>query len=328
MARPGADAPGNVIVPQPPTSAVAFVDATHGWAGAEGGLLGTSDGRTFRVQVRAPIVGISALDRNHAWAITGTGFVLRTTDGHGWTILGAPHLLRVQFVNTSVGFAMDRDGILLRSGDAGRTWKRARAPGLVQSECFASQQDGWVARGGTVWATHDGGGHWLRVRLRSGQQEIPELNCGRGDAWVAFHEGAAAGTEGYHVYVSRGGGSWRAVLASPFQRRLPSVSNYLGPFSVLGGGRAVFSGSCAPCDTFGTVTIARTLNGGASFQRATALRGYRPGALTFLDTNSGWLITGAHVGSASPARLGILWRTRDGGRHWSSVLRSPVLRAA
>jgi len=316
-----------VIVPLPPTSAVAFVDAQHGWVGGEGGLLGTRDGRTFRVQVHAPIIGISALDRKRAWAITGTGFVLRTTDGHSWAIVGAPHLFHVRFVDARVGFGMDRDGILLRSDDAGRTWKRARAPGLVQSECFASRQDGWVARGGSVWTTHDGGGRWAKARLRTGPQELPEMNCRTGDSWVAFHEGAAAGTEGYRVYASRGDGPWRPVLASPIQRRLPSVSNYLGPFSVLGGGRAVFSGSCAPCDTFGTLTIAETTNGGASFQRVTPLRGYRPAALTFVDATSGWLLTGAHVGSASPARLGILWRTLDAGRHWTAVFRSPLLRA-
>jgi photosystem II stability/assembly factor-like uncharacterized protein len=317
-----------VIVAPPPANAAAFVDANHGWVGGGGGLLGTDDGRTFRLEVRAPIVGISALTRHRVWALAGDGFVLRTTDGRSWSRLGAPHLVQMQFVTARVGFGLTRDGVLVRSGDAGTSWRESPRPGLVQSECFSSPANGWVARGGSVWTTHDAGRRWTRVRLRSGAQELPQLDCRSRDAWVVLHEGAAAGTEGYHVYRSLGGGPWRAVLASPFQRKLPSISNYAGPFSVLGRGRAVFSGSCAACGPFGTLTTVRTVDGGASFQRGNVIRGYQPQALSFTDPNAGWLVTGGHAGSASAVRLGILWRTRDGGRHWNVVLRSPVLRSS
>jgi photosystem II stability/assembly factor-like uncharacterized protein len=311
VARSGArgDTTLDVIVPLPPAHAVAFVDAQHGWAGGAGGLLGTSDGRTFRVQARAPIIGISTFDRSRAWAITGTGFVLRTSDGRHWSTLGAPHLFRLQFVDARVGFGMTRDGVLVRSDDSGRTWRQAPVPGLVQSECFASRQDGWVARGGTAWATHDAGRTWIRARLRTGQQEVPALGCRGRDAWVIFHEGAAAGTEGYRVLRSLGGGPWRAVLGSPFQRRLPAISNYAGPFAVLGGGGAVFTGSCAPCAGLATSTLVRTLDGGRSFTR-TALGGPAPVAISFVDSRVGWLVAGRR-----------LERTIDGGRRWTVVAR-------
>ena len=314
-----------MIVQLPPTTAVAFVDARHGWAGGQGGLLGTSDGQTFRVELRAPIAGISALDRRRAWAITGDGFVLRTTDGQHWSRLGAPHLFHVQFVNARTGFGLTRDGAVVRSTDAGRIWSQLQAPGLVQSECFSSLRDGWLARAGSVWTTHDGARTWVRLRLRP-SSALPELGCRGHDVWVLWREGAAAGTEGYHVYRSLDrGSSWRAVLASPFQRRLPAISNDAGPFNVLGRGAAVFSGSCSPCDGFGTATIVRTLDGGASFRRSTPFRGYVPSALSFVDAGRGWLVTGAHAGSAAPARLGILWRSDDGGHSLRSVLRSPLL---
>jgi photosystem II stability/assembly factor-like uncharacterized protein len=317
-----------VIVQPPPTTAIAFVDGRHGWVGGQGGLLGTSDGKAFRVELRAPIAGISALDRRRAWAITGDGFVLRTTDGRHWSRLGAPHLFHVQFVTAQTGFGLTHDGAVVRSTDGGRAWPQLQTSGLVQSECFSSRRDGWLARAGSVWTTHDGGGRWARSGLRRARQgfPIPELGCHANEVWVVFHEGAAAGTESYHVYRSLNGGStWRAVLASPFQHRLPAISNYAGPFSILGGGGAVFSGSCSPCDGFGTATIVRTLDGGASFRRSTPFHGYVPSALSFVDAARGWLITGAHVGSAAPARLGVLWRSVDGGRSWRSVLRSPLL---
>jgi photosystem II stability/assembly factor-like uncharacterized protein len=300
-----------VIVPLPPASAVAFVDARHGWAGDAGGLLGTTDGRTFRVEVRAPIIGISAFDRARAWALTGDGFVLRTSDGRHWARLGAPHLFRAQFVDARVGFGLTRDGVLVVSGDAGRSWVQARAPGLVQSECFTTRRDGWVARGGTVWTTHDGGLRWARARLRSRPQELPDVGCRAGDAWVVFHEGAAAGTEGYRVFRSRGGGPWRAVLASPFQRKLPTISNYAGAFTVVGHGTAVFTGSCAPCAGLATATVVRTVDGGSSFTR-TALGGPAPSAVSFLDARRGWLVAGRQLEG-----------TNDGGRHWRPVVRLP-----
>jgi photosystem II stability/assembly factor-like uncharacterized protein len=303
VARPRAGQALDVIVPAPPASAVAFVDARHGWVGGAHGLLGTRDGRTFRVQSGSPIIGISAFARTRAWALTGTGFVLRTSDGSHWSRLGAPHLFRVQFVDARVGYGTSRDGLLLRSGDAGKTWKQTRTPALVQSECFASRQVGWVAHGGTVWTTRDGGQSWARAKLRAGPQELPELGCSEGGAWVVFHEGAAAGTEGYHVFRSLPGGPWRGVYASPFQRKLPSISNYAGPFTVLRSGGAVLSGSCAPCGGAGTATLV------TAFGRAT-WGGPAPNAIDFLDARHGWIVSG-----------GRLRETTDAGRHLRALTR-------
>jgi len=318
-----------LVAPGLPGNAVAFADARRGWAGGSGGLLGTTDGgQSWRSELRAPIGAIAALDATHAWALTGDGFILRTANGRAWRRLGTPHLVRLQFVDRRHGFGLYRDGVVVRSGDGGRTWLHLSTPGLMQSECFTTTRDGWVARGGSVWSTHDGALRWTRSRLRPERQgfPIPDLGCRGRDVWAVFHEGAAAGTEGYYVVRSLDRGStWRAVLAAPFQRRLPTISNYAGPFSVLGRGAAIFIGDCSPCEAFGTATVVRTLDGGASFQRTTPFHGYRPEALSFADDRRGWLVTGPHVASASAPRLGIVWRTVDGGRRWKVVLRSPLL---
>jgi photosystem II stability/assembly factor-like uncharacterized protein len=315
-----------VILQPPPTNAIVFVDRQHGWAGGRGGLVGTTDGRTFRVEARAPIIGISAFDRVRAWALTADGFLLRTSDGRHWSRIGAPHLHRIQFVDARVGFGLTGDGVVLVSGNAGLSWVRARSPGAVQSECFATRQRGWVARQGTVWTTDDGGSRWIRARLRPAGQgfPLPVVGCRGRDAWVVFHEGAAAGTEGYHVYRSVAGGPWRAVLASPFQRRLPVISNYAGVFDVLGHGAAVLTGGCGPCEGAGTTSIVRTIDGGRSFSRATPFRGYMARAVSFVDARRGWLLTGAHLASATAVNTGVLWSSADGG-HWRVLYRSPLL---
>src|SRR5439155_1304028 len=89
---------------------------------------------------------------------------------------------------------------------------------LAQSLCFADPAHGWLAQGGTVFSTSDGGGTWRRVALRPSRQgyPIPALGCRDSGVWIVFHEGAGAGTEGYEVYRSLDGGrSWREVLATP-----------------------------------------------------------------------------------------------------------------
>jgi photosystem II stability/assembly factor-like uncharacterized protein len=207
----------------------------------------------------------------------------------------------MQFVDGRIGFGMTRDGVFVRSDDGGKSWQQAKAPGLVQSECFSTRTDGWLARGGTAWITHDGGAGWSPARLRTGSQEIPDVECSKGGAWVVFHEGAAAGTEGYHVFRSRTGAAWRAVYASPFQRRLPSISNYAGPFTVLRAGSAVLTGSCAPCDGRGTATLVSPV------RRAT-WPGAAPTAISFLDARRGWIVSG-----------GRLRATVDAGRHWRAL---------
>lgn len=327
MARPaaGAGAPVLILPPAAP-GAVAFVDAQHGWVGGAGGLLGTVDGKAFRIETRRSITELSALDGRHAWALTEDGSLLRTRNGSRWGQIGRPKLLHVQFVDARHGYGLTRKEAVLQSSDGGFSWTRVPTPAAAQSECFASRRDGWVARAGSVWSTHDGGDHWTRARLRKPAQELAELACRTRDVWVVFHEGGAAGTEGYHVYASLdGGASWRARLASPFQRRLPSISNYTGPFDVLGNGVAIFTGACAPCEGFGTATIVRTVDGGASFRRTTPFHGYLPRAVSFVDARRGWLLTAGHAGSASAVKMGVLWRTVDGGRRWRVVLQSPSL---
>jgi photosystem II stability/assembly factor-like uncharacterized protein len=318
-----------IAVPPPAGNAIEFVDARHGWAGGRGGLVGTKDGRRFVVESHAHVVGLSAVDRRHAWAITNGGGVLRTTDGVHWRRLVSPHLVRLRFVDARRGFALTRRGILVKSVDAGVIWRRMHAPGTVQSFCFSDARNGIVARGGKVWLTHDGGRRWQKRKLLPdrGGYPVPETGCRGSDRWVLFHEGVAAGSEGYVVFRSRdAGASWRPVLANldlAFTRRAPRISpGYSGPFDVLGAGRAVFVGICGPCGKQPTGTIARTSNGGRSWQRATPFDGVWVDAISFLDVRRGFALTSSRRGRP---RAGAIWRTSDGGRTWKGLATSSVL---
>jgi photosystem II stability/assembly factor-like uncharacterized protein len=310
-----------VIVPLPPTSAVAFVDVQHGWMGSAAGLFSTTDGRRLRLAVRTPVIGIDALDRTHAWALSGYGFVLRTTDGRRWQTLSAPHLFSFEFVDRRNGFGLTRDGVVVRSTDGGRGWPQLHTPGLMQAQCFSSSHDGWVARSGSVWTTHDGGARWTRTRLGKGAFGQPRLQCRGASVWVLFAGGAAAGSQGYEVFRSLDGGrSWRGILAGLVTNRLPGINAYSGPFLALGDGRAIFEGTCGPCVFgHGTVKFVRTVDGGRMFARATPfIRSYAGGPISFLDTRRGWLLTQLFQSTRHT-----LLHTRNGGAHWQRVAAIP-----
>ena len=310
-------------VPVPPTSAATFVDVQHGWIGDAAGLFSTTDGRHFRLAARTPVIGIDALDRAHAWALSGYGLILRTTDGRAWKRLTAPHLFTVTFVDGRHGFGLTRDGIVVRSSDAGESWRTTvHTPGNMQTQCFSSTRDGWVARNNSVWTTRDGGAHWTRhwfgKRLAT---TLPELQCRGRSVWALFAGGAAAGSEGYEVFRSLDGGrSWRAVLAGLVTQRLPRINAYPGPFLALGGGRAIFEGTCGPCVFgHGTVNFVRTIDGGRTFATATPyIRSFVGGPISFRDMRRGWLLT-----QLFRSKKRTVLFTHDGGAHWQRVATIP-----
>jgi photosystem II stability/assembly factor-like uncharacterized protein len=317
-----------VILAQPPPDAVAFADLHHGWVGDAHGLFATIDGRRFRLAVRAPIVAVDAVDPQHAWAITRGGDLFATTNGTGWSRRGRPRLVSVRLVDVRHGFGLTRSGTLVRSRDGGRSWLRVHTPLRMQAQCFSSLRDGWVARPGSVWTTHDGGARWARVRLalppNLGPQTQTVLECRGRSVWALFADGVAAGSQGYEVFRSLDGGStWHAILAGLVSTRLPRISNYPGPFVALGGGRAVFEGSCPACVLgHGSITFVSTLDGGRSFTRATPfVRSFFAGPISFIDPKRGWLLT-----QPFQSKSRTLLFTRDGGRHWRRVatLRGPA----
>jgi photosystem II stability/assembly factor-like uncharacterized protein len=297
--------------------AIAWGDAHHAWAGGRGGILATTDaGARWHVQSRRPVRELVAVDGSRAWALS-RDLTLRTTDGVHWRSLGAQGLLRMSFVDRADGFAIERLYYLLRTRDGGSTWTPIGGPKQLQSLCFSDAQTGWIARGGTVWATHDAGGHWTKRALMRNRHgfPLPELYCHGANVWVVFHRGFALGTEGYTIFRSLdAGATWRAEFAT-FSEKLPTVSNYSGPVAVLGGGAAVLEGSCAPCGA-GSVTFVRIPQ-----RRRTTLKNMLPGPLAFATRPLGLAVL-----TPSPRGTPGIYRTTDGGRTWTRTFASALLR--
>ncbi|MHB8641672.1 MAG: YCF48-related protein [Gaiellaceae bacterium] len=307
------------IGPMPPSPpSVAWGDAQHAWVGGGAGIFASADGgATWKKQTRTPGLALSAVDARHAWAIAAQGQTARTTDGVHWMYLGVQHLLSISFVDARNGFALDRDGVFLRTRDGGLTWKSPWGFRL-QSLCFTDARTGWVARNGTVWTTHDGGSHWrakLLLRAPDGNAPLPQLSCRNGDVWAMITTGAAAGSQAYAIYLSRDSGSrWRAVYGQFLVKGKPVVSNYAGPIVAFGDADAVLEGSCGPCGGNGTVTI---IHG----QIKATLSGVRSGPMAFGDPLRGLLVL-----RSGRTGLPSVWRTVDGGAHWTRVLTSKQLK--
>ena len=111
--------------------AVAFPDATHGWAVGEGGaILATSNGgATWSKQTSgtfATFWGVAFSDATHGWAVGEGGRILATTNGGAtWSAQtsGTSELLYdVAFSDATHGWAVGEGGTILATTDGGATW--------------------------------------------------------------------------------------------------------------------------------------------------------------------------------------------------------------
>lgn len=190
------------------------------------------------------------------------------------------------------------------TGSADSTWS---APGIpfavppLAAVQFVSASQGWVAGAGRIIATGDGGATW--TSQYSGPARLVQV-----DFTDASH-GWAVGTSGL-LHTSDGGATWRQ-LAEPCAGRIRSVhfiSSSLG-YAVVGGSQVRLDvGVPAPVNGG---TLVSTGDGGATWQPVAGAPGQAQTAC-FANQSDGYLGT-----------PGAVWRTTDGGTHWSQSFREP-----
>jgi len=113
--------------------ALTFADSSNGWiVGAMGAILGTSDGgNSWRLEScgqDVDLVDIATADDGAIWAIAKQGQACyRTSGGEGWSkkvvadYVG--NLRSIQFTDAVNGIIVGDGGLILRSENAGTTWK-------------------------------------------------------------------------------------------------------------------------------------------------------------------------------------------------------------
>jgi photosystem II stability/assembly factor-like uncharacterized protein len=280
------------------------------------------------------VSSLDAVSQDVAYAIAGTGVLVRTADGgQHWTQLRPAAVpvgqLDALSANTAVAAQDAGDaGAILRSGDGGRSWSVvADLPGVVTQLDFANPGDGVAAayRAGTsapwqLWQTSDGGLTWTAVGpLPGGSTDIY-------GPWIAAHgqgllltvtggnpaEAGSGGIAPVRVWTTADGGStWsRGALLPLGQDTLDGPAS----FSYSGG---------SPGWT-GWLVVAT-----ASYQQRVAVAdGTAPRHLgllaSSLDAGQVLLLgqgTGFVWGLESPAghseqTIVSLYRTTDNGRQW------------
>lgn len=247
------------------------------------------------------------LDQNRGWVCGSGGTLLSTNDGgQTWRKLhplGNDTLRDVYFANENVGWLLaERDPLklktneeprsyLLKTEDGGFSWRRVflNSPGVnprLVRAIFADSEKGWVfGETGVVFATGDGGAHWLR-------QASPTKHLLLGGTFIDQWRGWLVGAGATMIQTSDGGLTWQSSL-------------------VRGEGTARFTATTFVNDRLGWAVgtngrVFSTSDGGRSWFAQRTNVDVDLFDVKFIDGANGWTV----------GNEGILLRTSDGGARW------------
>lgn len=189
---------------------------TVGYCGAIG--LSDDGGASWASEREGPtfqLLGVHALDDQHAWAVGNSGRTLRTTDGGDhWTevLTGANwSLTGVHFTDTLNGWTCGFYGNLFHTTDGGVSWTPDTTFGtpIFSDVQFTDAQHGWLStQSRMLYRTVDGGATWLPDTIVAlGPQSVFDL------FFLNDQQGWACGNYGYVYRTVDGGQNWTG--ASP-----------------------------------------------------------------------------------------------------------------
>src|SRR5437870_3856018 len=289
------------------------------------------------------------IDQNRGWVAGSGGTLLSTKDGgQTWRKLhplGNDTLRDVYFANEDVGWLLaERDPLklkttdeprsyLLKTEDGGFSWRRiflngsSINPKLVRA-VFADPEHGWVfGETGVVFATHDGGAHWLR-------QASPTKHLLLGGVFLDPWRGWLVGAGATMIQTSDGGLTWQTGLVRNSDNARFTATSFVDDrlgwavgtngrvLSTIDGGRSWFAQrSNIDLDLFdvkfvdgvnGWVvgnegTVLHTTNGGAHWALERTATNHALDRLFFVDPNHGWAVGFGGIilsyGSSVPPQL-------------------------
>ena len=329
-----------------------FVSRADGWVVGQDKILATTDGGRRWIVQDTGKVGLTSVDfisSKAGWAV-GLRTVLATTDGGAhWTALPEPCLpiRSVHFVTPDVGFAVagggavvditaeapEVAGVVLTTGNGGRSWRVLRSPANAQTVCFSDARNGWLGAGGRLYRTSDGGHSWVLVTagVRPNSTRFPAtmiVQCaGAGSAWALDIGFGAASSQQPHVGYHAGPTGAVPIFAEQYfphpgaSVRANSPGSYAGPFSAISPSAAAFIDWCPACSANVATPwdLATGSGSGTTLTRAGNVGGLsQAGAASFLSAQVGW-VAGV-VDHMTATGIGRQYErivfTSDGGRTW------------
>ncbi|MBM3147705.1 MAG: hypothetical protein FJ000_07405, partial [Actinobacteria bacterium] len=237
---------------------------------------------------------------------------LPTADGRWHWQNPLPHgnqMADLCFVDAHHGWAVGAGGTILATDDGGASWvsQRSGTTRGLRVVCFVDRLHGWAAgEFETVLATSDGGRTWRRQHvavLREGVNYVGKLTA------MSFPDalhGWICGSENTLMSTVDGGRTWRTVHFDVGRGGFPSYlagaklvdfvdakHGWIHAWRVARGGAE-------------DATLARTTDGGVSWQPVTVPGRWQIRTLDFVDKDNGWA-----------ANDGQVFATSDGGRSWT-----------
>ena len=210
---------------------VTFPDLRNGWVvGEYGTILHTGDGgASWQPQTEGmdkEFNGVCFIDDRRGWVVGEYGTILHTEDGgasweaqtceeiqtnndmfsYDWRPM--PALYAVRFPNQNTGLVIGADGIILKTDDGGKRWRKVQSH--TEVPLYAIETIGnrfWVVGSrGTYLASHDAGETWqvkdglIKCRFWLKDVSFSDENNG----WIVGAMGTLART-------TDGGESWKLV---------------------------------------------------------------------------------------------------------------------
>jgi photosystem II stability/assembly factor-like uncharacterized protein len=270
--------------------------------------------------------GIASFDfpsSANGYLVLGNGNLLRSSDGgRTWSrrtaipdtaVSGVPGISPedVDFVSDNQGYAATNGGEVFQTVDGGNTWRTVLGlPWTIRSISFPSADVGYVAgEAPAVLKTTDGGVSWEEQELPLDVGALREIRC----LSTTVCEGVTHDGDRL-VRTTDGGQTWDSVAATTIPLRavgLPTQDTVVavGVFGVTvvstPGGQAfdpigyVLPGSFDGVAASGGATayaygsngsLARTTNGGATWQEADAPTSDKIRDVSFLNANRGYVL--------------------------------------
>lgn len=270
--------------------------------------------------------GITAFDfpsSNVGYLVLGNGNVLRSGDsGRTWArrtavpdtgISGVPGVspVDVDFVSDTTGFAATNGGELFVTGDAGSTWRTVLGlPWGIRSINFPTPDVGYVVgQAPAVMRTTDGGQSWEEQELPADVGALAQIRCITAD----ICEGVTRDGDRV-VRTQDGGATWSSLAATTVPLRavgLPAPDQVVGvgvfgvtivsgdsgaSFTAVG---SVLPGQFTGLQALSTSTayaygqngsLARTTNGGVSWEEADAATSDNIRDISFLSAARGYVL--------------------------------------
>ena len=270
-------------------------------------------------------IDLHFVDAQDGWVITCSYDLLRTQDGgKTWTLLPEPPApalggwQAVDFLNRNHGWAAFTDHatdssqflILVETIDGGQTWQivydsenqTPESAGLLLDThelTFSDALRGWLATGGDIFATQDGGANWQIVQSGT-------INALHKILQVNHHLGFAV--------VDAGGFGWDALMKTADDgQSWTQIYPALFPLGEL----QFFDAQQGIGTAYNLGTILKTSDGGRSWKISSSIgvEILSLQRLSFADPQHGWVTVQDCPGQADCGKMA-LYRTADGGQTW------------